>query len=488
MKQHMTRRGFLKLTGTLGAGAAFGASQLAPFGRVFAQDAVTLQFWDHFQPLQPLLESVFASYSAANPGVTVQHTVYSPPDLGQALQLAFPAQQAPDMFAVADVGLPLAALHAEGWFSPLGDYADPDWMAALPPSVLVEGRTLFDGKLYSFPVFSFRFHEVLTWYNKQLLADAGYDPEVGVRTWDEFRDAAAKITQSGSGMTFGWIQGIGHIGRMSDSLNSLAKLAGATDTFDYATGEFLYGSDAYVNALEFLVSMAMDGSLSPSSITNDTRNARARWAAGEGGLFMDGPWNIGVLVGSAPDFVDQVGVCQAPTPEGGSAYMTRGGKSGDFWISGQTANPQHAANIMQQFTAPEFQIGLAERMDQPPLDPTAVANANVHPTYAQSIAFFEEMVRLAPDPLVKNPAVAEVQARMSDIRPNLGEIVQGAVAGEIGDIRAALQTYNDQVTAERDRAIEAARAEGFEVSVDDWVFSNWVAGEDYGGDKYGSES
>src|SRR5690606_27090185 len=158
---------------------------------------------------------------------------------------------------------------------------------------------------YSFPIFSFRFHEVLTWYNKQMLEDAGYDPEVGVRTWDEFRDAARKITENGGGTTFGWIQGIGHIARMGDSLTSLAKLAGATDTFDYAAGEYNFSSDAYVNALEFLVSMAQDGSLSPSSITNDTRTARARWAAGEGALFMDGPWNIGVLRGGFPDFMDQ---------------------------------------------------------------------------------------------------------------------------------------------------------------------------------------
>jgi multiple sugar transport system substrate-binding protein len=485
MKHQFTRRDFLKLSGTVGAGAAVGLSQLAPFARAFAQDSVTLQFWDHFLPLQPLLESEFAAYSAANAGVTVEHTVYSPPDLGQALQLAVPAGQAPDIFAIADVGLPISALHNEGWFTALEDYADPAWLAALPASVKVEGRTVFGGKLYSYPVFSFRFHEVLTWYNKSMLESAGYDPEVGIKSWDEFRDAARKITESGGGTTFGWIQGIGHTARMADSLTSLAKLAGATDVFDYATGAYNYASDPFVNALEFLVSMAMDGSLSPSSITNDTRNARARWAANEGALFLDGPWNIGVLVGGFPDFVEQVGVSQAPTPNGEPAFMTRAGKTGDFWISSQTQHAQHAANILQQLTSPEFQIGLAERMDQPPLDPTAVANANVHPTYAQSIAFFEEMVRLAPDPLVKNAAVAEVQSRMTDIRPNLGEIIQGAIAGELSDVRAALTQYNDLMTAERDRAIAAAQAEGFEVSVDDWVFSNWVDGEDYDDAKYG---
>ena len=100
--------------------------------------------------------------------------------------------------------------------------------------------------------------------------------------------------------------------------------------------------------------------------------------------------------------------------------------------------------------------------------------------------FFRDIVRLSPDPLVKNPAVAEVLSRMNDIRPNLGEIVQGVIAGEVSDIPGTLQAYSDQLTAERERAITEAQAEGFEVSQDDWVFSNWDPTADYTSDMYGA--
>ena len=481
MKNNLSRREFLKMSG-LGAIGLGLSTNLLP---ILAQDEIVMQWWDHFLPLQPLTESVFAAYNEANPNVTVEYTVFSPPDLGQALQLAYPNDQAPDVHALAGVNLPIPALQSEGWFAPLEPHITEEWKGTLPESIFIEGRTTFDGELYSFPIFSFRWHEALVWYDNQVLAGAGYDPEVGPRTWDEFRDAARKITENGDGTVFGWTQGVGHIGRMGATLTRLAHLAGASGEIDWTTGEYAHGSDAYVNALEFLVSMEHDGSLFPTGITIDTRNARARWASGSGGLFLDGPWNPGVLQGNFPEFLDMVGVAQAPVPEAGmTAYTYSLPKSGDFWISAQSAYPEHGAAILQQFTSEDYQIRLAERMDQPPLDLDTVDKANVHPTYSKSMDFFREIVRLSPDPLVKNPAVAEVLSRMDDVRPNLGEIVQGAIAGEIDDIRGTLQEYADKLSAQRESALAEAQAAGFEVSLDDWVFSNWEPGVDYTSDLY----
>jgi multiple sugar transport system substrate-binding protein len=133
---------------------------------------------------------------------------------------------------------------------------------------------------------------------------------------------------------------------------------------------------------------------------------------------------------------------------------------------------------------PEYYVGLAERMDQPPLDLTAVDKADVHPTYKRAMELYTERVRLAPSAVARNPVVSQVNAKMADIHPNLGEIVQGVFSGDVSDYRAALKTFNDQVTAERDKAIEAVTAAGGEVSIDDWIFDGWAAGEDFTADKY----
>jgi multiple sugar transport system substrate-binding protein len=108
----------------------------------------------------------------------------------------------------------------------------------------------------------------------------------------------------------------------------------------------------------------------------------------------------------------------------------------------------------------------------------------VQPSYAKALGLFDEIVRLGPVPAIKNPAVSDVAAKMTDIRPNFGEIVQGVFSGDITDYQTALKDYSDKLTAERDRAIAEVAATGVEVSVDDWVFPNWDPATDYTSESY----
>ena len=46
-------------------------------------------------------------------------------------------------------------------------------------------------------MFSAKLHRNLMYFNADLMAQAGYDPAAKPLTWDEFRDAAKKITEAG---------------------------------------------------------------------------------------------------------------------------------------------------------------------------------------------------------------------------------------------------------------------------------------------------
>ena len=490
MNGHTTldRRRFLGASGAVVAGAIL-AGPAARFHRAAAQEEVTIEWWDQFLPLEELHTQLWEQYEADHPGVTVEYTVYNPQEMGQALQLAFSSGQMPDVHSLAGVGLPPRQLFQEGWFQPLANGAEIQ--AALPEGSLFEGLTIFDGQVYSFPTFSFRQYETLTWFNKDLVGEAGLDPAQGPRTWDEFRQAATAITENGGGQAFGWIQGINFVERLGNHVAELAEAAGALTVgppgglrVDLTTGEFAYASDPYVEALEFLASLQQDGLLFPASSTLDARTARARWATGVAGMFFDGPWNVGVIQTEFGDFLDSVGVAPIPRPAGSTAFIHRGPAGSPFWISSQSEHPDVAADILHLFTTPEYYVGLAERMDQPPLDLTAVDRAEVHPTYQQAIGFFQEDVRLAPDPIVRNPAVALVNAEMRPITPGLGEIAQGVFSGDVTDIRGTLQTFDDQLTAERERAIGVVQSQGQQVSLEDWVFANWDPSQDYTPDMY----
>lgn len=480
-QSNIDRRTFLGRSA--GAGIGLATVRLSFGSQAAAQEQVTIAWWDQFLPLEQYHRSIWDAYQQANPEVTVEYTVYNPQEMGQALQLAYESQQMPDVHSLAGLGVPPEQLVRNGWFQPLtnGDAI----RQALPEGSLIEGFTTFENQIFSFPLFTFRQYTTLNWYNRSLLEQAGLDPETGPRTWDEFRQAAKAITDAGGGRLFGWIQGLSFTERLGTHAEELAQAAGAPGPIDFRTGEYAYATDPFVQAIEFLVSLQQDGTIFPASSTLDARTARARWATGVAGMFLDGPWNVGVVQTEFGDFLEQVGVAPIPTPDGQASTIAKPPAGGVFWISSQSQNPDIAADLLAQFTTPEYYVGLAERMDQPPLDLAAVEQAEVHPTYRQAIQSFEERVRLAPSAIARNPVVAQVNAEMTDIHPNLGEITQGAFSGDVTDVRAALQQYVDQLTAERERAIGVVQQAGGQVSLDDWVFPNWDPAQDFTPEMYG---
>ena len=478
----LTRRHLAKL-GAAGIASVAVASRLPAFAA--AQDSITIQWWDHYAPLEELLNGIFDAYHQANPNVTVERTLYNLPELGQSLQLAFNSGQAPDVHAIASLNIPTARLVQDGWFTPIDDYVSDEFKARFPEGILLEGLHTFGGKLYSFPMFSFRSDSTATWFNKQLVEDAGLDPENPPATWDEFRSAAKAVTDKGGGKTFGWIQAIGLPERLGVQVSELAQTAGAAGVIDWTTGEYAYHTDPFLQAIEFVMSMNADGSLMPGSTSLDARNARANFAAGAAAFNFDGPWTVGVIDGSFPEFSDYLGVGQIPVPNASdAAYISKGPNGGDFWVNSQSKHPEIGAAILEAFNTPEFYVGLAERQDQPPLDLAAVQQATVHPAYAKALGLFGDIIRLAPVPEIKNPNVSEVNARLTDIRPNFGEILQGLFSGDISDAKTTLEDYSSKLSADRERAINDAVAAGFDVSADDWVFPNWVKSEDYTSEKY----
>lgn len=494
----LDRRQFI-VAGGLGAGVL--AMTLAGCSRSSAQKPSTapttadgaISWWDQFQPLQKLEESTFAAYGKAHSGASVKHTVYDPNNMGSALQLAQQSNQLPDVFTNV-FGVPDMVLVQKKWVTPIELTAASKKM--IGSEFLLPGLHVFDGKIYSFPMFSFRQHSTLTYFNKDVVEKAGGDPEKGPATWDDFRSLARGITKAGSGNMYGWIEGLTLTDRIRAHLVDLAIGAGADLSLvsnsadspgvaDVKTGDYVFDSAPFIDSFEFLNSLVKDGSMFPSSTSLDVRTARARWAAGSGGLFFDGSWNVGVLKTQFADSIAKSGVTNLPTPDG-KAKISNGPAGGVFWISADSANPGTASGILNTFATSEYATGLAENMDQPPSDLEVVKKADVPALYKRAVSLMSDSVTLAPSAIVKNPNVAAVLAEMRQIRPTLGEIAQGYLGGNISNIKSTLTDYSSKLSTERDRAIKAVSAKGSKTSLDDWVFKDYKAGTDYDASKYNS--
>lgn len=487
---HLSRRAALSLG--LGSATAVAIAACSRSSSESTPDAETsgptgaLQWWDHFQPLEDAMESLFAGWADAGGG-EVARTVYNPNEMGQALQLALGSDQMPTVFSnLTDI--PPAALVHRQLIAPVSLDADA---ATATEGLLFEGVHTFDGEVYSLPIFSHQQHSTLTWFDAQAYEAAGGDPSADGVSWDDFRAVCRRITDGG---VPAWAGTLAFTDRLQEQLVDLAQGAGQSlafntagvspaDVTDAATGEYVFHGDGFVEALEFLKALVTDGVMLPASTSLDALEARARWAAGEAAIFFDGPWNPGVLAGQFPDFLSRVGVTNLPTPDG-TGVTARGPSSGQFWQASDSARPDDVSALFSLLTRPEFAQSLAQNMDQPPADLAVVAEADVDPAYSRAIEIFAAQCHLAPSPTVRNPGVGQVIAQMEEVRPTLGEIVQGYLGGDIDDAAGALATFSDSLTAERDRAIEAVTADGVDVSLEDWVFDDYTLGSDYGSGQY----
>jgi multiple sugar transport system substrate-binding protein len=486
-----SRRHFLSLAGIVAGSAALAACNTSPRTASGAQTGAgnptgggtggtgDLKWWDQFQPLKDLQEKTFSAFHAKG-GPQVAYTVYNPNDQGKALQLAFSSKQMPDVFSLAGVQSPPSVLQQQGWFSPL---TNPDDITqALPEGTVVAGVHSFDGKLYSFPTFSFRQYDALLWSNAKLLKKARIDPQAQPKSWDDVRAQARKL-KSGAG-TSGVLLPLQFADRMSAFVQQLAQTAGFPgvqgigrgDGLNVKTGEFAYDHDGFVQAIEFLLAFKKDGTLFPSSTSLDARAGRARWAAGGSGFFFDGPWNAGVVSGSFKQLLPDLAVTGIPTPDGSEPVISHGPIGGTFWVSGQSDQTDQASELLLMMTQSDYQSGLANAMDQPPLDLDAVAGSQAHDTYKKVIEMFKKQVFLGPTPEARNPKVTQVIGAMQPVEPGLGAIIQGVFSGQVKDLKGALKKLSDDTNAAREAALKKV---GGGLSASDWAFPDWTPGKDF---------
>lgn len=437
----------------------------------------TVEWWDQFRPLTEMFErDLFDPYVAENPGITIERTQLEPPDLGQALQAARRSGQMPDVHSLAGLDTAAAALVSENWFLPISDFVDVSESPV--EEQLFDGFQRFGDDVYSVPIFSGRWHENTPWFNTVLMEEAGVDPEEDPLTWDGLREVARQVADNTDAHAI-FVPGQ-EPGYLNALVNRLAQSAGAPGGIDWHTGEYLHDSQPFLDAMEFLRSLHQDGLIHPASPSMGPRDARARWAAGEGAIYLWGAWFIGGLLVDEAEAVERGISCWSiPRPETERNHIYSAPAGSPFWLSSESDEPQAAAELILRMTMPDFQVALAEAMDQPPALLEAVGEADVHPAWAKAVANFEEDVRIAPAPEAGSPGAWRVLAQMRDIRPHPGDIAQSMLAGEDVDVEASLRTYREAMTVERDRAIESVQSDGYDVDVDAWVFSNWDPESDY---------
>jgi ABC-type glycerol-3-phosphate transport system substrate-binding protein len=164
----------------------------------YAQDQVTITFWDNQQSesgLSQFQQTAIDEFEKANPNINVEVVTVPYPEYQQRLTLAVHGGNAPDVstvdqiwnsgFAVAGAIVPLDDMIANSTSVKQENFFPGAWESAT-----------WDGKVWGVPfnvdVWQF------TFYNKALLEAAGVEAQ-SLATWEGLKDAGAKLTDRDAG-------------------------------------------------------------------------------------------------------------------------------------------------------------------------------------------------------------------------------------------------------------------------------------------------
>lgn len=505
-----TRRGFLATSGALAMGAALGAagcsgpSKAESTGSIAIPDPakklpkgdVSLRVMDSGDTKAPFWKEFAAAYQEKHANISVKYDGMPWNRIEEVAPLGIRNGTAHDILQLPGT-IPLPQAVSEGWVAPLNDVIPgfEAWQASFPEGTFAEGVQIFDGKVYAVPLASEQRHQALLHYNKKLLDQAGFDPQAKPLTWDEYREAARKITKQGKGRSYGVAFEIAQPGRLETWVHYLASSAGAAAVnyaphgfIDARTGDFFYTEDAVLEAIELMLALKKDGSVFPGSSSLVAPEAWPRVVRGHAGMVAAGSWVTELWRKDNPDFEFGVGSHPAAGPGGFTASYPAFGTDGVVVFSGTELKPV-VGDVLSYVTSLEGQKAWGEivGVGNPPINEEArkALKKNVGPQAKRCLELAEDM-RTRPEPVIRNPEVSRVAQEQKPVTPSFGEVIQAAFLGEITDVRKALSGLQDRSNRLLDKAIADARKDGAKVAREDFVFKNWDPSRDYTGADYQS--
>ncbi len=158
-------------------------------------DEIVLKFsyWDNFD------EDIFKKFESENPGIKIEHVLYPDSEYSQKINTMLIGGTAPDVIIAFETDLP--RFKEAGLIEDLDPYmanSDVGKQEFIP--AVDELSKIVDGN-YGLP---WSYAGEFVYYNKDLFDSAGVDYPDGTWTWEDYADAAAKLTVRDGNTTDVW--------------------------------------------------------------------------------------------------------------------------------------------------------------------------------------------------------------------------------------------------------------------------------------------
>ncbi|WP_456284166.1 sugar ABC transporter substrate-binding protein [Microbacterium sp. JZ101] len=298
-------------------------------------DAGTLTVLDYYnnEPDKTLVQEALDT-CAAEVGVELDRETVPGADLIQTVLQRSSSRTLPDVLMLDNPDVQEIA--ATGGLAPLSDF-DVD-TSGFAQGIL--DAATYEGEVYGIGP---AVNTLGLFYNVTALEEAGIEPP---KTWDELKDAAAKLTQGDQyGIAF----------------SAIANYEGSWQflPFMWTNGgdETDLTSPEVAEALQLWVDLVESGSASPSVVNWKQGDVKDQFVAGKAAMMINGPWQIPALAETDVEW-DSV---QVPVNEEGQTPVAPLG--GEVWTVPQTgdeAKQAKAAEFVECMSSPDISMSLAE--------------------------------------------------------------------------------------------------------------------------------
>lgn len=277
----LTRRTFLERAMAVGVGSGLGAALLSACGGEPANTntpsgPITLTSWDYYTPeAGAILQQRYDSFTKLHPNIKFQRSHIPYPDMKQKVLQGAAAGTLPDLLYIDSLDAPSVA--GQGILVDLTDRIKA-WGQVDQYFTGILGASVWQGKNYGLPNNS---NDLALFYNADMLTQAGVQPPT---TWDELRAAAKKLTKNN---VYGFA--VSATKTMEGTFNFLPFLRQAGADWDSLD------SPAAASALQLLVDLMKDGSLSKEAINWTQSDSIGQFLSGSAAMVQNGTWQLATL-------------------------------------------------------------------------------------------------------------------------------------------------------------------------------------------------
>ena len=396
---------------TFGPIAALTAALMA--GTALAQETVTVLSINRDTPSwRQLYLDLVDTFNAENPGVTVTLEFMEDESFKQKLPTLLQSDAAPDLFFSWSGG-EFYEQAEQGFLRDISGFVDAGWRAEASAGGLA--ALSHDGRVYGAPEAA---QAVVLWYNRDLAAEAGIDPEA-IESWDDFLGQVQTVKEAGLtpiivGGQDAWTLHFYY------SFLALRIMGGDGIAASAAGEEGGFETEDWVRVGEEYLRLIALEPFQDGYLGTKYDQATGLWGDGGAVFHLMGDWDLEAQRAAASAgglSNDQLGLIPFPAVDDGRGAVseTFGGASG--FIVGRDA-PDAAVDFLRYFTGPEAQSRAAREGIYIPTVPSAAP--------------------LVDDPLLSE--VADVLSASTFHQLFLDQALGADLGGAVNDVSAQLAT------------------------------------------------